>query len=403
MFFANRLPPKVLSAYKKDSVAGILAAVMYGLTMPFLAVIARDDLHATEIQIAVITVAQVAANILSFVWANIAEGKRKMPYAVASWVISRGILCATVFAYTANAFVIMITAFWLVSSIAIPPYSALMKEIYPDSDRGRIMGYVRVWSGLVWLVIALVAGRLLDVVSYRYVFPIAGLFGIVSALTFGSIPTSQTSGDSSVNVGKFTMDSFKILVKDGGYRWFCGGVFIAGWANFFTLSLYPIYQVDVLHVNKMWAAVYSITTLAVTMISFYYWGHRVDRKSPSYIVGVCNNLFAFIPLIYYVSSNKWMLLPAMVIAGICNAGSELAYFNGVLLYAPEGRVTQYQAIFTFLLGFRGLTATFLGAKLIELHWLTMQQAFLITAALAFMSYPILMIGEKKYRSIEAFN
>lgn len=348
MFLAKRYPDSVRHAYKRDTMAGMMSAVMSGLTIPFFAVIARKDLHATGMQLGVIMIAPVAVHIFSFLWANMVEGKRKMPFVVTALAVSRGALCASLFATTANLFVLLVTAFWLGWSIAGPAYSALMKEIYPDSDRGRIMGYVRVPQYFIWIGVAAIAGPLLHIVSYRYVFPIAGLFGIAAALTFGSIPTSKESGNPNVNTIKFTIDAFRMLKKDAGYRWFCAGVFIAGWGDFLASTLYPMYQVDVLHVGTRWAAIFSMTTLTISTIAYFFWGPKIDRKNPIFVVLACNAIYIPVPLIYCISGSPWMLLPVMAIMGVVNAGTELGQCNGVLHFAPEDRIPQYQAIFAFL-------------------------------------------------------
>ncbi len=399
MLFADRLPPKIRGIYKRDATAGMLGALMFGMAIPFFANIARHTLKASEVEIGIIMMAPVGGNLLSFVWANMMEGKRKMPFAVVSWVAARALLCTAFFITSAHWFVALVAVFWVITSIAGPAYSALMKEIYPDSDRGRIMGYVRVLSFFVIAVSTLAAGPLLQTFGYRYVFPFVGLFGVAAALAFHTIPTKETTGDPNVPNGEFFLNSMRILREDGGYRYFCGGIFISGFANFFASAIFVIYQVDRLGVGQSWTAVYSFVTLMLSMTAYYYWGHHVDRKSPTRLLLLCNLIFASVPLIYCVATQAWMLLPAMVLTGFAFAGYDLAYFNGVLHYAPKDRITQYQAVFAFLMGIRGITAPFMGALFVKWHWLSMQQVFIIAFILTLLSCPVLMIGERKYRKI----
>ncbi|MCX6345587.1 MAG: MFS transporter [Armatimonadetes bacterium] len=399
MLFEDRLPPNVRDVYKRDATTGMLGAVMFGMAIPFFANIARHTLRASEVEVGIIMMAPVAGNLLSFVWANMMEGKRKMPFAVISWIAARALLCTAFFITSAHWFVALVAMFWVITSIAGPAYSALMKEMYPDSDRGRIMGYVRVLSFFIIAISTLAAGPLLQTFGYRYVFPFVGLFGVAAALAFHTIPTKETTGDPNVPIGEFILNSIRILLEDGGYRWFCGGIFISGFANFFASAIFVIYQVDELGVGQSWTALYSFVTLVVSMMAYYYWGHHVDRKSPTHLLLVCNLIFAGIPLIYCVATQAWMLLPAMALMGFVFAGYDLAYFNGVLHYAPKDRITQYQAVFAFLMGLRGITAPFMGALFVKWHWLSMAQVFIIAAALTLLSCPVLIIGERKYRTL----
>lgn len=372
---------------------------MMGVAIPFFANIARHTLKASEVEVGMVVAAPVAGFILAFVWANLMEGKRKMPFAFYAWLIARFLLCAALFVYSAHGFVALVIVFWLITSIAGPAYTSIMKEIYPDSDRGRIMGYVRVWAFLVLAIATLVAGRLLDTVGYRYVFPVAGLFGVASALVFRSIPTGATIGDSNQPLKEYAVNSLRILHEDKGYTWFCAGIFLSGSAIFFATPVYTIYQADILGVGQSWTAIYSFVTLALSMIGYYYWSSKVDGKSPSRLVAICNLMFVAVPLFYVFANQRWILIPAMVLTGIGNAGCDLAYFNGIMRYAPRERVAQYQALFSFLMGIRGIAAPYLGAKLVALHWLSMNQVFIISAAVTLSSVFVLTIGDRKYKSL----
>ena len=90
---------------------------------------------------------------------------------------------------------------------------------------------------------------------------------------------------------------------------------------------------------------------------------HVDRKPPVLIIALCNLLFAGVPLSYCLATASWMLLPVCVLLGIYNSGCDLAYFNGVLHYAPRDRVPQYQAVHLFLMGLRGIIAPLLGSRI----------------------------------------
>ncbi|MCX8052588.1 MAG: MFS transporter, partial [Armatimonadetes bacterium] len=146
--FASLVPPDSRGAYRKDVLAGILGAVMSGMTAPFVAVIARKQLHASALEISVLSIGPFAGGLFSLIWANLMEGRRKMPFAFWSWASARALLILCIFATKSWSLVAIFSAMYLISSIGQPAYSALMKEIYPDSDRARIMGYSRICTVL---------------------------------------------------------------------------------------------------------------------------------------------------------------------------------------------------------------------------------------------------------------
>ncbi|MGC8862549.1 MAG: MFS transporter [Armatimonadota bacterium] len=398
--FARLVPPDVRTAYKMDATAGILGSVMTGLTAPFVAVIARKHLHASALEISMLSMAPMAGHLLSLVWANMMEGRRKMPFALWSWVVGRSLLVLCFFATESWRLVAIFSAMYFIASIAQPAYTALMKEIYPDADRARIMGYARVCTVLTYVAVTAIASPIVKGESYRYVFPLAAVFGVASAFRFARIPANKADGVSEVPLHRFVGNGLMILWDDPGFAWFCAGVFVFGFANFLATPIYTVYQVEI-GVDTTWAGVYSIIAALTMTASYFYWGPYTDRRSPQVVLAVQTLCYATIPLIYCFATNPWMLLPAMVVSGVVNAGLELSYLTGVLHFAPEDRVTSYQGVFLSLMGVRGMVAPLIGATLQQSGALSARAIFLMSAALMVISVVVQAIGIRRYGSERA--
>lgn len=369
---------------------------MTGLTGPFVAVIARDQLHASELEMALLSMSGVAGSLLSLVWARLAQSRGPMRVAVSSWVVGRALFVLAFFAVTHSTFVALIAVINVIAAIGSPAYAAIMREVYPDGDRGRIMGYARVYTWCSALAVTAIASWLLGVASYRVVFPVAGVFGVASALVFGRIPTRVGGDGAEESHVEFARGSMAILRDDPAYRWFCAGIFTFGFANFLALPIYPIYQVDVLGVRTQWAGVYSITAQLAMLVTISFWGRKVDRSRPERVVAVQAMLWSLIPLIYCLASKPWMLLPATIVSGSLSGGIELSYLNGVMRFAPRERVAQYQALFAVLTGIRGTIAPYVGAELLRSGVLSMKQIFLLSAGLILVSVVIQYAGMRRY-------
>lgn len=392
MFFSNKVPPKARDAYRKDAASGMLGAVMSGLTLPFFGVIAREVLHASALEISLLTVVPAAANGFTLFWANRMDGRRKMPYATWPWVAARSLFFFAIFVTTPRLFTLMVALFWMLGSIAGPAYSALMKEIYPDRDRAKIMGYARVCTLGVLMIVTAAAGPLLRGHNYRYVFPVAAVFGIASAFTFNRIPTTEATGEKRRSLLVFVRNSLRILVDDAGFRWFCAGIFVSGFANLMVAPLFTIYQVDVLGVNTQWASIYSVLAQLVAMYGYVYWGSYIDRKTSHHAIAVSALLLAVIPFAYIFVTRAWMLMPVMVLSGFVSSGIDLAYMNGIMQYAPSERITHYQAVFASLMAARGLVAPFLGVFLNQTLGMSYQTVFALVAGLILLSYFVQLWG-----------
>lgn len=398
MLFANRVPREARNAYSKDAMSGILGAVMSGMTLSFVVVIARYRLRASDIEIAFLSMAPVAGYLLSLVWANMMQGRRKMPFAVWSWVIARSLFFLVLFATCSKVFVGIVVLFWLISSVASPAYTQLMKEIYPDSDRARIMGYARICTVAATIVMTLVAGRIMESISYRYVFPVAAAFGVASALVFNRIPAKEAAGEPE-SLPRFIADSAWLLVRDKGYGWFCAAVFIFGFANFFATPACLLYEVDVLAVHEFRQSIYTLVLYALTTVGYFYWGRRLDGPKPDKAVAWQMLCWAFIPLAYLFATQWWMLLPAKALQGFVNAGVDLVYLTGVIYFAPTDRVSQYYAVFTTLMGIRGVIGPLLGGLVLQYHILSMHAVFAWSAAMILASVGVQVIGSRKYSAL----
>jgi hypothetical protein len=59
-----------------------------------------------------------------------------------------------------------------------------------------------------------------------------------------------------------------------------------------------------------------------------------------------------------------VLLPVAIVAGISQASGELTYHTNIVQMAPEGRIADYAAVQSLLLGVRGSLAPFAASALL---------------------------------------
>jgi len=290
----------------------------------------------------------------------------------------------------------------LFATVSSPAYAAVMAEIYPDEHRGRIMSYCRVGLALATLITAPLAGWALTLHrdAYRFLFPLGALFGIAASLSFSRIRTRpgdghRTSGREAI---RFLANTLRILKDNVPYRWFAMSVFAFGFGNLLLSPLYPIFQVDRLHMTTQQAGILNNISSAFWMVSYLYWGRYVDLHSPLKAVLINVLLILLIPLNYFFATNPWHLIPAFIIAGVTNAGIELSYFNGILYYSEPQKASQYQALHSSLLGIRGMIAPFIGAGLINLFkhlGYDIKYIFLISMGIASAALVMQLVGAER--------
>ena len=404
MFFERAVPHEARDAFRRDSWAGILVGVYTGAIFPFVGFIARDRLHASVGLISLMTAAPFVGSMFAQFYANAMEGRRKMPYVVWSQAIARMLFLFAIFATTPLAFALLISVIQMIATVAGPAYAAVLKEIYPDDQRGRIMAYIRIGLAAATFVSTLLVGQLLKrhILDFTHVFPLAGLLGVMSALVFGTIKTAHVDQDDPNNhrvpTIQFLRNTLAIFKEDRNYTWFALSVFTFGFGNLLVAPLYPVFQVDRLHITAAQVAFLSNTATVVWMISYFYWGKYVDVQSPLKAVVVNVLLVSLVPLVYFLATDVWMLLPAAIITGLTMGGVELGYFNSILYFAQEGRESHYQALHSFLLGIRGTTAPFCGAAIIGAFrhgGIDVRYLFLISMAVMLLGAGMQLFGVKR--------
>lgn len=352
------LAPETQAAWKWDIATGILAGIYQGCVWTFVARVARADLHATYAHMGWIAAAPALGYVFATVWARQMDGRSKMPFVFWTWLFARGAFMLAPLLHSRAQFVLLVCATPFVFSVSMPAYTAIMKDIYPDHQRGRLMSVVRMGMSVMTLIAALTMGRLLDGgLSWKVGFFIGGMVGAMSAVTFSRIRVPL--GDDSIDrmsAHHFFADTVDILRRNPGYRWFTASVFVSGFGNLVATTLYPIYQVDIFHItNTQVANMQNIASLA-TIGGFFFWGGFLDRRGPLATVLVALGFNLAVPLLYAQSWSMTALYIASGSMGLCVAGIDLAYLNTTLLFAEPGKAAQYQALHSSFFGIRGSIA-----------------------------------------------
>lgn len=366
------IPDEVLHSLRWDIGAGAFTGMYMGITFPFFTKIARDGLHAAPEAIALMAASPFIGNLFSPLWARQMEGRDKLPFCVGSWLLARSALFIMPLAMMGNVFVGLVVALQLIATVSSPAYASLMRDIYPDHARGRLMGYVRVMSQTMTFIATLLAGRLMDHgISFHILFPMAAVVGLLGAWCFSKVRplpnlVTHVAAPSSGGAFGFLRDTLAILKHNVPYRYFALSVFVYGFANLMVQPLYQLYQVDVLKVTSTSIANLTNVSSLFAIAGAFFWGRFMDRYGPPMTVMAGIVLIGLIPVVYLTANAIWVLYFAAALSGFGSAGIELSYLASILLYAEPGRAAQYQSLHSLLLGIRGVIASLIGVTLMKI-------------------------------------
>ena len=356
------IPPAIRRNAAIDVTAASLFGLWGGLTMPFIPFMGRR-LGASALEVSVLVAAQAVVLLLSLWAVNLVRIGHPVRVVYIPSLIARSLFFAMPFVRSAEEYVALMVVHYAIGQMGSPAYAQVMRAVYPDDLRGRIMAVVRVGMALCWIIASLAGGRLMELVDFRWVFASAAVFGVTSSLVFSrirlpAIPQPETRAD--------LRQMTRILRDDRGFRQFLTGLFVYGFSTWFYGPAIAILLVDVLHATSFQAGLLGAVTSVTWLFSYYYWGKLIDRRSAATAMSRVLFIGILSPLVYLSSLNGWMVQGAGITEGMTSAGFDIGWIGVILQYAPADHIRHYVAIWNFLVGLRAGTAPFLAGVLIPL-------------------------------------
>jgi hypothetical protein len=232
----------------------------------------------------------------------------------------------------------------------------------------------------------------MDKIGYGVPFVLGSLAGMAAAAIFSRMKTASfTARRTSMRqvVG--------ILKRDRGFTVYSLALMFMGTGLLVGLPIYPVVQVDQLHLTYGDVGVLSLITALVWMLSSTVLGGILDRKGALPIMLLANVAQAIMPLLY-ISGNLFLIAVAFASAGLANAGGDLGWPNVIMLFATPERLPDYTALHMLLVGMRGIIGPLLGATLLGLAGLSLHQTLLVAFAMQACGCLIMVWVTFTYRS-----
>lgn len=357
---------RVRDAFKSDLLASVLAGIFLASTTPFFGVIARRYFSASPYHLSLISIASGIGQLFTFYWGYIIRSRRdKLKMVVVPSMVARGIFLFTPLVYSISSFLVLIFLYQIISCMATPAYIEVIRAIYPDILRGRIMGLVRMINSLIVITITPLSGQAISLVGFRWVFFFGSIFGIISSLVFSKIKIRETHIEPSNTIIPLKT-ILTIPLSDKRFGAYLLIFFMYGLGNWLSNPIYPIVLVDRLKARPVQVGYISTITSIFSAFFYIYWGRYIDRKNPIQVLFLVFSLDALIPLGYLLATIKpifYFIFVSAGISGIANAGIDLAVMNTILFLAPKEEISSYMALHSTFVGIRGIIGPFLGASL----------------------------------------
>ncbi|MGE5603823.1 MAG: MFS transporter [Nitrososphaerales archaeon] len=342
------------------------ATVIYGAfatILAFIPIVLRH-LGATAEILALYTSLTYIGTIMAGPGLFLARQSRPLRMVVLVQALGRAMFLGAALVTGDIGLLILVTVFWLCEGLPSPTYSGIVQKIYPVESRGSIMAIVRVGMSLALLLLAPVAGWMLDGPGYRVLFPVAGALGIAAALIFGRLRFNE--GELRLALRPSARSFGGILSYDRRYVLYLAAVVLFGLSALMPSALIPLVQVDRLHISYTELGWLNLSLSLVRLPAYYFFGRFLDRKGAVWCLQVACllNLVAVVPYIWV--TRAWMLLPTFVASGLVGPAIDLGLINAAIQLAREGRFQEYSALQSTVIGVRGMIAPFVGVVLLRM-------------------------------------
>ena len=267
--------------------------------------------------------------------------------------------------------------FWIVTVSNVAIYTSLMQGIYPDRERGYIMGKVRVGASVAGIVAAAVAGLLIDIVQAQWVFAAAAVIALPGSIAFFKI---EHLSAGTTPPRRPLANIVRDVWSDRRYRQLLLAFLVFGWGNLMNFAIFPIMLVDHFDAPNTFVGILSAAQSATMVFAYVVVGRLIDRGSSLRQTMIGTVLVLLMPIGYIVAPSYWFLLPLAVVGGITQASGELTYYTNVVQLAPPDRIAEYTAAQSLLLGIRGTLAPFAASALLVAY----EPRIVLGIGLAFM-------------------
>jgi MFS family permease len=371
--------PEVRRALKIDVSVMLLVTLFTGLTAPFTGLILRRELGASPFQLSILGSANAACLLLSLALTRLIDSRRPLPWVVWPGFAARGLFLLVPFIYSPWPFVGVLVGATALGTIVAPAQTALVQQLYPKPERGRALGTVRVAGALLGIGLALAAGYVMGWLSYRWVFAVAGLLGMLASLRQRQLPVQDDVPSDTVGDRPTLREAWQALRDDDRFRHLMAGTFVFGSGVWLMQPATPIVLADIVRASTAQVGLFASLGAVAALAGNVLWGRLVDGRSSLVALRMVYTVGTLTPVIYLFAKSPWIVALASVSESLLATGLDLVMMLVIIDAAGPRKTAQYAAISATLAGVRGVIGPLAGGALITS--IGVHAVYLVAAAL----------------------
>ena len=379
------------TTYKRELLSWTLLAVALGgveggITGVIIKNAFAGAVSATTLNFAVAAVAgaPALANVLSWAWAALAQGRDKVRLLVTIQALCCASLLLVATAPINGVGVAMVIAgavlarfFW---SGVTTVRSAVWRANYPREMLATMSGRLVTVGALLMGVVGIVVGATMEYepLAFRWVYVALALVGVSGAYAYRRMRMRQQKRLLALErenrrvegalINPFRL--LRLLDDDARFREYMSLMFAFGGANLMLLAPLIVILNDHMQVGELQQVlVTSSIPLLVMPLAIPVWARLLDTRHVVHYrarQGWSSTVMMAAVLLAVVTRSEHLLWVSAALYGVAQAGGMLGWNIGHHDFAPPERATQYMSVHMTLTGVRGIMMPIAGVALYEL-------------------------------------
>jgi MFS family permease len=263
-------------------------------------------------------------------------------------------------------FILSMVVASIASAQQAPLLVGIYSENYPPGRRGRLLSQSIVLAVLFSAIFAFGGGYLLDwrLAVFPWLFATMAVAAVVAGWAMNRMPSTPPT----TQLGRNPLQSLSWAWKDSVFGTMLATWMLMGLGNLLIVPLRVEYMANetfgINASNADIALAVAIIPAVVRMLTTHAWGWLFDNYNFFVIRTVLNGLFLCAIVLFFTTTRMPLLMIGGGVFGLAMAGGNIAWNLWVTKFAPPERVSAYMSVHTFMTGFRGVVAPFIGFHLI---------------------------------------
>lgn len=305
--------------------------------------------------------------------------------------------------------------FFLSSPIVFPLINLFLRKNYRKENFGKLYSINMSTNKGIMLVVTFSFGIILDYdnFSFTYIYPIAGILGIVQYFMLSKIAKNTEKMPVVIDLLAPIKKTIRIFKKNKPYRDFEVSFTIYGFGFMISYPVITIFYDKFLHLNYTSVAFYKNSFNIVAILLLPILGSLLGKMDPRKF-----GKYSFLSLLLFVFFTGltqyfdysfelfgiklyYTLLIAVLFNGIFAATMTLLWNIGSSYFGNSDEADDYQAVHLSLTGMRGMIAPLLGVYFYDLVGFSATfgiAIFILFLAMLFSEYSL-----RKHKNMSEIN